>query len=169
MPYHSYNFPSCGVKGETEMILSIHFFVCHTSGFQVISVETIENFIWNFICKIFHICSTLCHVVGCPSQHIIIVWIMNQSHILPDWGRHADMANGCLHFNKANLRDLIAATGLVILLKLDSNRRFFAHVTLKFDGWPRKIISHVFYTTSSFVYHFISIIQIGVTVRKRPN
>ena len=39
--------------------------------------------------------------------------------------------------NKANLRDLIAATGLVILLKLDSNRRFFARVTLKFDGWPR--------------------------------
>ena len=27
--------------------------------------------------------------------------------------------------NKANLRDLIAATGLVILLKLDSNRQFF--------------------------------------------
>ena len=27
--------------------------------------------------------------------------------------------------NKANLRDLIAATGLVILLKLDSNRRIF--------------------------------------------
>ena len=31
----------------------------------------------------------------------------------------------CL-YNKANLRDLIAATGLVILLKLDSNRRFFS-------------------------------------------
>ena len=58
---------------------------------------------------------------------------------------------------KANLRDLIAATGLVILHKLDSNRRFFARVTLKFDGWPRKIIMRVFYTTSSFVYHFISI------------
>ena len=28
--------------------------------------------------------------------------------------------------NKANLRDLIAATGLVISLKLDSNRRFFS-------------------------------------------
>ena len=28
--------------------------------------------------------------------------------------------------NKANLRDLIAATGLVILLKLDTNRRFFS-------------------------------------------
>ena len=36
--------------------------------------------------------------------------------------------------NKANLRDLIAATGLVTLLKLDSNRRFSARVTLKFDG-----------------------------------
>ena len=60
-------------------------------------------------------------------------------------------------FNKANLRDLIAATVLVILLKLDSNSRFFALVTLKFDGWPRKIIRHVFYTTSSFVYHFISV------------
>ena len=59
--------------------------------------------------------------------------------------------------NKANLRDLIAATGLVTLLKLDSNRRFFARVTLKFDGWLRKIIRHVFHITSSFVYHFRSI------------
>ena len=40
--------------------------------------------------------------------------------------------------NKANLRDLIAATGLVILLKLDSNHRFFSHMTLKFDWWPQK-------------------------------
>ena len=31
--------------------------------------------------------------------------------------------------NKANLRDLIAATGLVILLKLDSNSRFFSRET----------------------------------------
>ena len=64
---------------------------------------------------------------------------------------------GTLVLNKANLRDLIAATGLVILLKLDSNRRIFTRVTLKFDGWPRKLIRHVFYKTSSFVYHFISI------------
>ena len=33
----------------------------------------------------------------------------------------------------ANLRDLIAAIGLVILVKLDSNRQFSARVTLKFD------------------------------------
>ena len=50
--------------------------------------------------------------------------------------------------NKANRRDLIAATSLVILLKLDSNRRFFsARVTLKFDGWPRKITGHLIYIT----------------------
>ena len=51
-------------------------------------------------------------------------------------------------FNKANLRDLIAATGLVILLKLD----------LKFDGWPKKKpIGHLFYATLSFLHHFIAI------------
>ena len=55
--------------------------------------------------------------------------------------------------NKANLRDLIAATGQVILFKLDSNHRFFSHVTLKFDWWPRKILGHLFYITSSFVHH----------------
>ena len=33
--------------------------------------------------------------------------------------------------NQANPRDLIAATGLVILLKLDENRRFvYGHVAL---------------------------------------
>ena len=30
-------------------------------------------------------------------------------------------------------------------------------MTLRFDVWPRKIIGHLFYTTSSFVYHFKSI------------
>ena len=59
--------------------------------------------------------------------------------------------------NKANLRDLIAATGLVILLKFDQNHRFFSRVTLKFDGWPWKTIGHLFYTTSSFVHHYKSI------------
>ena len=56
-------------------------------------------------------------------------------------------------YKKANLRDLIAATRLVILLKLNSNHRFFSHGTLKFYWWPRKIIAHLFYITSSFVHH----------------
>ena len=30
---------------------------------------------------------------------------------------------------------------------------FSARETLKFDGWPRKIIRHLFYITSSFVHH----------------
>ena len=112
------------------------------------------------------------------------------------------------HLNKANLRDLIAATGLVILLKFDPIHRFFSPcdleircmtlknnrtpllyyiklcasfqihrwiqtkvavrkrsiraiflscVTLKFDGWPLKTLGHLFFTTSSFVHHFIPI------------
>ena len=36
--------------------------------------------------------------------------------------------------NKANLKDLIAVTGLVILLKLDSIVDFSTRVALKFDG-----------------------------------
>ena len=37
----------------------------------------------------------------------------------------------CTIENKANLRDLVAATGLVILLKFDSNRRFFSPCDLE--------------------------------------
>ena len=58
---------------------------------------------------------------------------------------------------EANLRALIAYTGIVILLKLDSNHKFFAQITLQFDGWSRQIIGHLFYSVSSFVHHFISI------------
>ena len=34
---------------------------------------------------------------------------------------------------------------------------FLSHVTLKFDGWPWKIIGHLFYTTLSFAQHFKAI------------
>ena len=34
---------------------------------------------------------------------------------------------------------------------------FLSRVTLKFDGWPWKIIGHLFYVTSSFVHHFVAI------------
>ena len=47
-------------------------------------------------------------------------------------------------FNKANLRNLIAATGLVILNRIQIVD-FAASVTVKFDGWPRKTIGHFFY------------------------
>ena len=71
-------------------------------------------------------------------------------------------------FNKANLRDLIAATGLVILLKLDSNHRFFSPcdleiwwMTLKNNRAP---LLRYFKLFASFRSHWW--IQIRVTVRK---
>ena len=34
---------------------------------------------------------------------------------------------------------------------------FFSRVTLQFDVWPWKTIGHLFYSTSSFVHHFVAI------------
>ena len=73
--------------------------------------------------------------------------------------------------NKANLRDLIAATGLVILLKLDLNRRFFS--PCDFEIWwmtqknNRAPLLCYFKLFASFRSHWW--IQTGVTVRKLPN
>ena len=122
----------------------------------------------------------------------------------------------CYIINKETLRVVIAASGLVILLKsvqivdfparatlwnltieiwrkTSNNNRthppctqklclsFYSHkwikigdaikkrwnknqivdisirMTLKFDGWPRKKIEHLFYTTSNFMHHFVAI------------
>ena len=64
--------------------------------------------------------------------------------------------NICNVFNKSNLRDLIAATGLVISNWIQIVN-FSARVSVKFDGWPCKTIGHLFYATSSFVHHFVAI------------
>ena len=34
---------------------------------------------------------------------------------------------------------------------------FLSRVTLKFEGWPWKIIGHLYYVASSFLHHFIAI------------
>ena len=70
--------------------------------------------------------------------------------------------------NKANLRDLIAATGLVILLKLDLNRQFFSPCDLKI-WWMtpknnRAPLLCYFKLFASFRSHWW--IQTGVTVQK---
>ena len=74
-----------------------------------------------------------------------------------------------LTLNKANLRDLIAATGLVILLKFDSNRRFFSPCDLEI--W---LMNSKNYRTP--LLHYIKLcassqnpwwIRTGVTVPKR--
>ena len=70
--------------------------------------------------------------------------------------------------NKANLRDLIVATGLVILLKLDSNRRFFSLCDL--DIWwttlknNRASLLYYIKLCASFQIH--RWIQTGVAVHK---
>ena len=68
--------------------------------------------------------------------------------------------------NKANLRDLIAATGQVVSNWIQIVN-FSARVTVKFDGWPRKTIGHFFYTTSSFVHHFKSIGEFKLDLQSR--
>ena len=72
--------------------------------------------------------------------------------------------------NKANLRDLIAATGLVILLKLDSNLPFFGPcdleiwwMTLKNNRAPL-----LYYVKLCASFHSHQWIQTAVRVRKRP-
>ena len=71
--------------------------------------------------------------------------------------------------NKANLRDLIAATGLVILLKLDSKHRFFTPCHLKIKCMtPKNYRAPLLYfikLCASFQIH--QWIQTGVTARKR--
>ena len=61
------------------------------------------------------------------------------------------------NFNKANLRDLIAATGLVILLKLNLNCRLFSLWPWNLMDNLEKKKGHLFYTMSSFVQHFKAI------------
>ena len=79
----------------------------------------------------------------------------------------------CMYFkaesekNKANLRDLRATTGLIILLKLDSNRRIFSPCDLEIWWMTPKIMGHVFYTASSFVHHLKSISEFALELQSR--
>ena len=42
---------------------------------------------------------------------------------------------------------------------------YLACLTLKFDGWPRKTIGHLFYTMYSFVHHFKAIGEIKLELQ----
>ena len=59
--------------------------------------------------------------------------------------------------NKTNLRDLIAATGLVTLLKLDSNRQFFSPCDLEIWWMTLKNNRAPLLCYFKFVHHFIAI------------
>ena len=71
--------------------------------------------------------------------------------------------------NKANLTDLIAVTGLVILLKLDSDRRFFSPRDLEI-WWmtPKNNRARLLYYKFCASFQTHQWIQTGVTVQKHP-
>ena len=74
-----------------------------------------------------------------------------------------------LPHNKANLRDLIAETVLVILLKLNSNSQFFCPCNLEIWWMTSKnnrapLLYYIKLCASFQIYRWI---QTGVTVRKR--
>ena len=48
-----------------------------------------------------------------------------------------------------------------------SKLAIFSRVILKFDGWHRKTIGHIFYATSSFVHHFIAISEFKLQLQSR--
>ena len=99
-----------------------------------------------------HVQSAGTHVVlvaSCPLYRVSLVAVMGWLAV--ESLQHRNSGNVLL--NKANLRDLIAVTGLEILHKVDSNRRFLARVTWKFDEWPRKTLGHLSCTTLSFVHN----------------
>ena len=125
--------------------------------------------LWPLWCQTF--CSTLIqvlvwHHVGTPGLYL------NQSYLTVNRtlinsltpernGRH--FAGGILNEffvktkNKANLRDLIAATGLVILLKLDEIHRFFSPCDLEIWWMTPKNNRSPLLCYFKFLHHFIAI------------
>ena len=75
----------------------------------------------------------------------------------------------CSMVNKANLRDLIAATGLVILLKFDPIHRFFSLCDLEIWCMTLKnnIAPLLYYIKLCVSFQIHRWIQTKVTVRKR--
>ena len=50
-------------------------------------------------------------------------------------------------------------------LNLGQNHRFLSRVTLQFNIWPWKTIGRLIYTTSSFVYHYVTICKLKLELR----
>ena len=115
--------------------------------------------LYNEFCFIFFLLNLLPHLSGVNELKCCIkrnwawssLWLNGIWHN-SKWSRGYQRDKN----NKANLRDLIAATGLVISNWIQIVN-FSARVTVKFDGWPCKTIGHLFYATSSFVHHFVAI------------
>ena len=95
------------------------------------------------------------------NNHMTYIQCQIQVKLGIHWEKHSQ------YVNKANLRDLIAATGLVIPNWIQIVN-YSARVTVKFDGWPRKNIRALLLYNgklcASFQTHWC--IQTGFTVQK---
>ena len=115
-----------------------------------------------FICVYMYSCMYLlnCIFIDCLyywsllTMYYCVLWICSAHFGINNL--NLDLNLNLWNGNKANLRDLIAATGLVISNWIQIVN-FSARVTVKFDGWPCKTIGHLFYATSSFVHLFVPI------------
>ena len=99
-----------------------------------------------------------------------VVWKCSIRVKIADFLSRVTLNFGGWSWNKANLRDLIAATGLVILLKLDSNHRFFSLCDLQIQWMTPKNNSAplLYYIKLCASYQIHQWIQTGVTVQKHP-
>ena len=91
-----------------------------------------------------------CFILPDDTRLYPVVWI-NPKFYWKKWSHHVCMwiQGKSEGFDSCDRPSNLTQIGLKWLI--------FARVTLKFDGRPPKIIRHVFYTASSFVYHFRSI------------
>ena len=106
----------------------------------------------------------------CVLKRYIYIYIVSNSFMWRLWRIHTNAFQYNTSLNKANLGDLIAATGLLILVKLDSNRRFISPYDLEI-WWitsknNRAPLLFYFKLCASFRTHWW--IQSRVTVRKHP-
>ena len=103
---------------------------------------------------------------ACPDHNSSL-----NSHMATKWCTKVEVVTYEISWShKANLRDLIGGTSLVIFLKLDSNPRFFGlceleiwWMTLKNNGAP------LLYYTNLYASEKAISVQNWAKVQKRPN
>ena len=151
---------SGNAKFESKLVI---FFPCDIKIWQT----TLKNYRAPLLCY-FKLCVSFHSHVSI--QNGVTVWKRQICVKISDFFVPCDLEIWWMTLNKANLRDLIAATGLVILLKLDSNRRFFSLCDLEIWWMTQKNnrapLLCYFKPCAAFRSHWW--IQTGVTVRKRP-
>ena len=98
-------------------------------------------------------------------QNLFFVRNDDTHMIMQTIGRKSCWSNlHALKDNKANMRDLIAATGLVIT-QIGFKSSIFSPCDLEIWWMTSKIIGHLFYTTSSFLHHFKSIRELKLELQ----